>query len=95
MRKSKNLSRVQILPTEVYGQCKRIGTNENQIQRTERKVQTFLEALEHFPEVAKLLPKSGSNFFFKEAQERAEKKQGKKERQERIKARKSKRGMER
>lgn len=24
-----------------YGQCKRIGTNENQIQRTERKVQTF------------------------------------------------------
>lgn len=25
----KNLSRVQILPTEVYGQCKRIGENEN------------------------------------------------------------------
>lgn len=59
------------------------------------KCRPFLEALEHFPEVAKLLPKSEATFSFKEAQERAEKEAREKERQERIKARKSKRGMER
>ena len=39
----------KFLPTEVYGQCKRIGTNENQIQRTERKVQTFSWSVGTFP----------------------------------------------
>ena len=60
------------------------------------KCRPFLEALEHFPEVAKLFTEKVKQLFsFKEAQERAEKEAREKERQERIKARKSKRGMER
>ena len=56
----------------------------------------FLQALEHFPEVAKLFTEKVKQLFsFKEAQERAEKEAREKERQERIKARRNKRGMER
>lgn len=60
------------------------------------KCRPFLQALEHFPEVAKLFTEKVKQLFsFKEAQERAEKEAREKERQERIKARRSKRGMER
>ena len=60
------------------------------------KCRPFLEALEHFPEVAKLFTEKVKHLFsFKEAQERAEKEAREKERQERIKARRNKRGMER
>ena len=60
------------------------------------KCRPFLQALEHFPEVAKLFTEKVKQLFsFKEAQERAEKEAREKERQERIKARKNKRGMER
>ena len=60
------------------------------------KCRPFLQALEHFPEVAKLFTEKVKQLFsFKEAQERAEKEAREKERQERIKARRNKRGMER
>ena len=60
------------------------------------KCRPFLQALEHFPEVAKLFTEKVKQLFsFKEAQERAEKEAREKERQERIKARRNKRDMER
>ena len=71
----------------------RMKTKYNELKE---KCRPFLEALEHFPEVAKLFTEKVKQLFsFKEAQERAEKEAREKERQERIKARKSKRGMER
>ena len=49
----------------------RMKTKYNELKE---KCKPFLEALEHFPEVAKLFTeKSEATFFFKEAQERAEK----------------------
>ena len=60
------------------------------------KCRPFLQALEHFPEVAKLFTEKVKQLFsFKEAQERAEKEAREKERQERTKARRNKRGTER
>ena len=71
----------------------RMKTKYNELKE---KCRPFLEALEHFPEVAKLFTEKVRQLFsFKEAQERAEKEAREKERQERIKARKNKRGMER
>ena len=71
----------------------RMKTKYNELKE---KCRPFLEALEHFPEVAKLFTEKVKQLFsFKEAQERAEKEAREKERQERIKARKSKRDMER
>ena len=71
----------------------RMKTKYNELKE---KCRPFLEALEHFPEVAKLFTEKVRQLFsFKEAQERAEKEARDKERQERIKARKNKRGMER
>ena len=60
------------------------------------KCKPYLEALEHFPEVAKLfVEKVRQLFSIKEAQKQAEKEAKEKARQERIKARRNKRGMER
>ena len=60
------------------------------------KCRPFLQALEHFPEVAKLFTEKVKQLFsFKEVQERAEKEAMEKERQERIKLRRKKRDMER
>ena len=60
------------------------------------KCRPFLEALEHFPEAAKLFTEKVKQLFsFKEVQERAEKEAMEKERQERIKLRRKKRDMER
>lgn len=71
----------------------RMKTKYNELKE---KCRPFLQALEHFPEVAKLFTEKVKQLFsFKEAQERAEKEAREKERQERIKARRSKRGMER
>ena len=71
----------------------RMKTKYNELKE---KCRPFLEALEHFPEVAKLFTEKVKQLFsFKEAQERAEKEAREKERQERIKARRKKRGMER
>ena len=71
----------------------RMKTKYNELKE---KCGPFLQALEHFPEVAKLFTEKVKQLFsFKEAQERAEKEAREKERQERIKARRSKRGMER
>ena len=71
----------------------RMKTKYNELKE---KCRPFLEALEHFPEVAKLFTEKVKHLFsFKEAQERAEKEAREKERQERIKARRNKRGMER
>ena len=63
-----------------------------------RDVLSLLHNPDHqeFPEVAKLFTEKVKQLFsFKEAQEQAEKEAREKERQERIKARKNKRGMER
>ena len=71
----------------------RMKTKYNELKE---KCRPFLQALEHFPEVAKLFNEKVKQLFsFKEAQERAEKEAREKERQERIKARRNKRGMER
>jgi len=71
----------------------RMKTKYNELKE---KCRPFLEALEHFPEVAKLFTEKVKQLFsFKEAQEQAEKEAREKERQERIKARRNKRGMER
>ena len=71
----------------------RMKTKYNELKE---KCRPFLEALEHFPEVAKLFTEKVKQLFsFKEAQERAEKEAREKERQERIKARRNKRDMER
>ena len=60
------------------------------------KCRPFLEALEHFSEVAKLFTEKVKQLFsFKEAHERVEKETREKARQERIKARRKKLGMER
>ena len=60
------------------------------------KCRPFLEALEHFPEVAKLFTEKVRQLFsLREAQLQAEKEAREKARQERIKERRNKRGMER
>ena len=60
------------------------------------KCKPYLEALEYFPEVAKLFTEKVRQLFsLKEEQQRAEKEAKEKERQGRIKARKNKRDMER
>lgn len=71
----------------------RMKTKYNELKE---KCGPFLQALEHSPEVAKLFTEKVKQLFsFKEAQERAEKEARENERQERINARRSKRGMER
>ena len=68
----------------------------NRYNDLKEKCKPFLEALEHFPEVAKLfVEKVRQLFSIKEAQKQAEKEAKEKARQERIKARRNKRGMER
>lgn len=60
------------------------------------KCRPFLKALEHFPEVAELFTEKVMQLFsLREEQLRAEKEAKEKARQERIKARRNKRGMER
>ena len=71
----------------------RMKTKYNELKE---KCRPFLEALEHFPEVAKLFTEKIRQLFsLREAQLQAEKEAREKARQERIKARRNKRGMER
>lgn len=79
-----------------YDSANALENMRNRYNELKEKCRPFLQALEHFPEVAKLFTEKVKQLFsFKEAQERAEKEAREKERQERIKARRSKRGMER
>ena len=79
-----------------YDSANALENMRNRYNELKEKCRPFLQALEHFPEVAKLFTEKVKQLFsFKEAQERAEKEAREKARQERIKARRSKRGMER
>lgn len=79
-----------------YNTANALENMKSRYNELKEKCRPFLQALEHFPEVAKLFTEKVKQLFsFKEAQERAEKEAREKERQERIKLRRNKRGMER
>lgn len=79
-----------------YDSANALENMRNRYNELKEKCRPFLQALEHFPEVAKLFTEKVKQLFsFKEAQERAEKEVREKERQERIKARRKKRDIER
>ena len=79
-----------------YNTANALENMKSRYNELKEKCRPFLQALDHFPEVAKLFTEKVKQLFsFKEAQERAEKEVREKERQERIKARRNKRGMER
>ena len=79
-----------------YDSATAFETMKNRYNDLKERCKPFLQALEYFPEVAKLfVEKVRQLFSFKEAQKQAEKEAKEKARQERIKARRSKRGMER
>ena len=79
-----------------YDSANALENMRSRYNELKEKCRPFLQALEHFPEVAKLFTEKVKQLFsFKEAQERSEKEVREKARQERIKARRSKRGMER
>lgn len=79
-----------------YNTANALENMKSRYNELKEKCRPFLQALEHFPEVAKLFTEKVKQLFsFKEAQERAEKEAREKERQERIKARRNKRDMER
>ena len=79
-----------------YNTANTLENMKSRYNELKEKCRPFLQALDHFPEVAKLFTEKVKQLFsFKEAQERAEKEAREKERQERIKARRKKRGMER
>ena len=79
-----------------YNTANTLENMKSRYNELKEKCRPFLQALEHFPEVAKLFTEKVKQLFsFKEAQERAEKEAREKERQERIKARRMKRDMER
>lgn len=67
----------------------RMKTKYNELKKS---ADLFLKRWNISPKLPNFLRKSEATFSFKEAQERAEKEAREKERQERIKARKSKRG---
>ena len=79
-----------------YNTANALENMKSRYNELKEKCRPFLQALDHFPEVAKLFTEKVKQLFsFKEAQERAEKEAREKERQERLKARRKKRGMER
>ena len=79
-----------------YNTANALENMKSKYNELKEKCRPFLQALEHFPEVAKLFTEKVKQLFsFKEAQERAEKEVREKERQERIKARRKKRDIER
>ncbi len=79
-----------------YNTANALENMKSRYNELKEKCRPFLQALDHFPEVAKLFTEKVKQLFsFKEAQEQAEKEAREKERQERIKARRKKRGMER
>lgn len=77
-----------------YNTANALENMKSRYNELKEKCRPFLQALEHFPEVAKLFTEKVKQLFsFKEAQERVEKEAREKERQERIKARRKKRDM--
>ena len=79
-----------------YNTANALENMKSRYNELKEKCRPFLQALEHFPEVAKLFTEKVKQLFsFKEVQERAEKEAREKERQERIKSRRKKRDMER
>ncbi len=79
-----------------YNSANALENLKNRYNDLKEKCKPFLDALEHFPEVAKLFVEKVMQLFsFKEAQKQAEKEAKEKARQERIKARKGKRDLER
>ena len=79
-----------------YNTANALENMKSRYNELKEKCRPFLQALEHFPEVAKLFTEKEKQLFsFKEVQERAEKEAMEKERQERIKLRRKKRDMER
>ena len=79
-----------------YNTANALENMKSRYNALKEKCRPFLQALEHFPEVAKLFTEKVKQLFsFKEVQERAEKEAMEKERQERIKLRRKKRDMER
>ena len=79
-----------------YNTANTLENMKSKYNELKEKCRPFLQALDHFPEVAKLFTEKVKQLFsFKEAQERAEKEAREKERQDRIKARRKKRDMER
>lgn len=79
-----------------YDSANALENMKNRYNELKEKCRPFLEALEHFPEAAKLfVEKVRQLFSIKEQQKQAEKEAKEKARQERIKARRNKRGMER
>ena len=79
-----------------YNTANALENMKSRYNELKEKCRPFLQALEHFPEVAKLFKEKVKQLFsFKEVQERAEKEAMEKERQERIKLRRKKRDMER
>ena len=79
-----------------YNTANALENMKSRYNELKEKCRPFLQALDHFPEVAKLFTEKVKQLFsFKEAQERAEKEAREKERQGRIKARRKKRDMER
>ena len=79
-----------------YNTANALENMKSRYNELKEKCRPFLQALEHFPEAAKLFTEKVKQLFsFKETQERAEKEAREKERQERIKARRKKRDMER
>lgn len=78
-----------------YNTANALENMKSRYNELKEKCRPFLQALEHFPEVAKLFTEKVKQLFsFKEVQERAEKEAMEKERQERIKLRRKKRDME-
>ena len=79
-----------------YNTANALENMKSRYNELKEKCRPFLQALEHFPEVAKLFTEKVKQLFsFKEVQERAEKEAMEKERQERIKLQRKKRDMER
>lgn len=79
-----------------YNTANALENMKSRYNELKEKCRPFLQALEPFPEVAKLFTEKVKQLFsFKEVQERAEKEAMEKERQERIKLRRKKRDMER
>ena len=79
-----------------YNTANALENMKSRYNELKEKCRPFLQALEHFPEVAKLFTEKVKQLLsFKEVQERAEKEAMEKERQERIKLRRKKRDMER
>ena len=77
-----------------YNTANTLENMKSRYNELKEKCRPFLQALDHFPEVAKLFTEKVKQLFsFKEAQERAEKEAREKERQERIKLRRKNRDI--